>query len=371
MTLIAQLKTISDPRSKQGQSHPLWLILFLALWGSLCGYWGYRPLAMFCQQQHHTLCELLELDPQTTEFPSYSTFRRVFLLVDAQTWVNAFNVWALLHAPAFAGQLWSVDGKSIKCTSVGGNSSAQDFATLVSVYGQQVGVVQVALMYNAKVSEIEVAKRLLATVTTAPSLAQSLPLGFSLDALHAQVETLALLHSHEAHYLVGLKANQKKLYQQMQQLAQQALPLSQTTQTETLHGRHTQRTVNVYAAPPDLPNRWVKAGITRSIWISRQGIRNGQPFQENHCYLSNLNLEAPAFLDLIRSHWHIENGLHWVKDVTLKEDYPPRRGGFAPISWAVFNSFLITLARRLGCRTLPDCMRELANQVHLVFRWLT
>jgi predicted transposase YbfD/YdcC len=100
-------------------------------------------------------------------------------------------------------------------------------------------------------------------------------------------------------------------------------------------------------------------------------MRNGKPFHEEQCYLSNLPLAAPAFLNLTRSHWQIENGLHWVKDVTLKEDYPPRRGGFAPISWAVFNSFLITLARRLGCRTLPDGIRESANQVHQVFLWLT
>ncbi|NJL58023.1 ISAs1 family transposase, partial [bacterium] len=263
MSLIAQLKTIPDPRSKRGQSHPLWLVLFLALLGSMCGYWGYRPIAQFCQTHRATLCELLDLDPQTTHFPSYSTFRRVFLQVDAQAWVDAFNVWALLHAPTFAGLLWSIDGKSIKCTSVGGNSSAQNFATLVSVYGQQVGVVQLSLMYNAKESEIGVAKQLLQTVTTAPALAQSLPIGFSLDALHAQVETLSLLQQQGGHYLVGLKANQKNLHQQLQHLRQQVLPLSQTHHSETLHGRHTQRTVAVYAAPADLPERWSTAGITR------------------------------------------------------------------------------------------------------------
>lgn len=371
MSLIEQLKTIADPRSKRGQTHPLWLVLFLALLGSLCGYWGYRPIALFCRQHHASLCELLELNPDTTQFPSYSTFRRVFLQVDAQAWVDAFNVWALLYAPQLAGLLWSIDGKSIKCTSVGGNSRAQNFATLVSVYSQQAGVVQLTLMYNAKESEIAVAKQLVQTLTSAPSLAQSLPLGFSLDALHAQVETLTLFNTHQAHYLVGLKTNQPKLHQQLLQLQQQTLPLSQTSQTETTHGRHTQRTVQVYAAPVTLPERWRPAGISRIVWVTRQGTRAGKPFFEQHCYLSNLNLDAGTFLELTRSHWQIENGLHWVKDVTLKEDDPPRRGGYAPISWAVFNSFLITLVRRLGCRTLPDGIRQLANQVHLVFRWLT
>jgi len=371
MSLIAQLKTIPDPRNKKGQRHPLWLILFLALHGSLCGYWGYRPLAAFTRKHHASLCELLDLDPSRTKFPSFSTFRRTFLQVDAQAWVEAFNVWALLHAPALAGVLWSIDGKSIKCTAVGGNTHEQNFASLVSVYGQSVGVVRLELMYNAKESEIGVAQRLLSAVTSAPSLAHSLPLSFSLDALHTQVETFALLEARQCHYLVGLKANQKKLYEQMRALRQSTPPLSQTTHSETLHGRQTQRTVEVYLAPTDLPTRWDKAGIRRIVWVIRRGIRNGQPFAEAHCYLSNLCLEATDFLELTRSHWQIENGLHWVKDVTLQEDDPPRRGGYAPISWAIFNSFLITLTRRLGCRTVPDGIRELANQVHQVFHWLT
>lgn len=371
MTLITQLKTIQDPRGKRGKRYPLWFILFVSLLGSLCGYWGYRPLEKFCQKHHQTFSELLALDPETAVMPSYSTFRRVFQTVDAQVWVEVFNGWVLLHAPQLAGLLWSIDGKSIKCTSVGGNTSEQNFAALVSVYGQQAGVVQLELMYNRKESEIGVAKRLLEAVTSAPSLAQSLPGGFSLDALHAQVDTLELLESRHSHYLVGLKANQNRLYRQVQRLVQQACALSQANHHETLHGRQTQRTVRVYAAPPDLPKRWAKAGITRIVWVKRQGIRSGKPFTHEHYYLSNWNLDAPTFLQLTRDHWQIENGLHWVKDVTLQEDYPPRRGGFAPISWAVFNSFLITLARRLGARTIPDCIRDLANQVHQVFRWLT
>jgi hypothetical protein len=144
----------------------------------------------------------------------------------------------ITHAPKLAGQLLSIDGKSIRCTAVGGNTSAQNFACLVSVYGQQAGVVQMQLMYNAKISEIEVAKQLLTRVHQAPVLAQSLQVGFSLDALHAQVDTLSLMHAQNQHYIVGLKANQKILYQQMQHLFATALPLSQAQgETEKTHGR--------------------------------------------------------------------------------------------------------------------------------------
>jgi hypothetical protein len=119
-----------------------------------------------------------------------------------------------------------------------------------------------------------------------------------------------------------------------------------------------------------LPKRWTNSGITRIIWVKRTGRRGHKPFEELH-YLSNWNLDAVEFLRLTQPHWQIENGLHWVKDVTLKDDDPPRRGGFAPINWAVVNSFLITLARRLNHRTLPDCIRDLTNQVEQGFGWLT
>lgn len=371
MTLIEQLKAILAPRGNRGKRHPLWLTLFVSWLGSLCGYQGYRPLAKFCTKHHQTILNLLELDPTQVVLPSYSTFRRVFQLVDAQAWVNAFNVWAICHAPDLAGQLWSIDGKSIKCTSVGGNTAQQDFATLVSVYGAEAGVIQLELMYNAQISEVEVAKRLLNRVTRHPSLAHSLPGGFSLEALHAQADTLSLLAASQCHYVVGLKANQKKLWRQAQQLVDTTAPLSEATHQEKKHGRQTQRSVRVYHAPVDLAKRWHPCGITRIVWVKREGIRHGQPFIQEHFYLSNWDLDASAFLAVIRQHWQIENGLHWVKDVTLKEDYPLRRGGYAPISWAVFNSFVITLIRRLGCRTIPDGMRQLANQVHDVFRLLT
>ena len=100
------------------------------------------------------------------------------------------------------------------------------------------------------------------------------------------------------------------------------------------------------------------------FWVHRQGLRGlrgGKRFEQMQCYLSNWLLDGETFLRLIQSHWQIENGLHWVKDVTLKEDYSPRRGGFASISWAVINSFIITLVRRLKHWTVPDCIRDVTK----------
>jgi hypothetical protein len=67
--------------------------------------------------------------------------RQSCLTVDAQSWVDAFNRWALSHAPEYLGFL-SVDGKSLKCTSSGGAQAGHDWASLVSVYSPTAGVLR-------------------------------------------------------------------------------------------------------------------------------------------------------------------------------------------------------------------------------------
>ncbi|MBW4443723.1 MAG: transposase family protein [Plectolyngbya sp. WJT66-NPBG17] len=80
---MEQLKTIKDPRKPRGQRYALWLVMFLALLGSLCGYSGYRPLANFVQKHHRLICRLVELESNTKLMPSSSTFRRILQQVDA------------------------------------------------------------------------------------------------------------------------------------------------------------------------------------------------------------------------------------------------------------------------------------------------
>ena len=105
MTLIDQLKTIADPRSPRGKRHPLWLVLFLALLGSLCGYWGYRPLAEFVEIYGQDICQKLELASET-KLPSYSTFRRVMQQLDDHVLAAVFTDWIQLQHPVDAGE-WS------------------------------------------------------------------------------------------------------------------------------------------------------------------------------------------------------------------------------------------------------------------------
>jgi predicted transposase YbfD/YdcC len=362
MTLIAQLKQIPDVRHIRGRRHPLWMILWLSLLGFLCGYDGYRPLADFCAQSQVSLRALLGL-PETQAMPSYSTFRRSFVSVEPQGWVECFNAWAQATLPLSVAGLFSIDGKSIRCTSTGGKTSAQNFVMLVSVYEQRVGVVRLAMMQNQKASEIHVAQALIAQLHYLPS-GQC----FSLDALHTTQATVNTITATGQHYLVAVKQNRADTYRAIELLTQTEGAQSEAMQVDNTHSRYVTRRAQVFAPTAQLQAKWrnlVAIGV-----VQRSGTRQHKPFTETVYYLSSAHTTAAQLLAASRQHWQIENGLHWVKDVTFKEDYPEQRGGHAPVTWAILNTFCITLARRQGWRTVPQALRAWANQLDQVFHFL-
>lgn len=295
--------------------------------------------------------------------PSYSTFRRSFQPVAPQGWVNGFNTWAQATLPHLESRVLSIDGKSIRCTSTGGNTSAQDFVTLVSVYERSAGVVRLAMMHNQKTSEIHVAQALIAQLHELPTQQC-----FSLDAWHTTQATVKTIAAVGQQYLLAVKQNRANTYAAIKALTQTEAAQSQVSQVDESHGRTVTRQAQVFAATDELQAKWQNLaciGVVR-----RFGLRQHQPFAETVYYLSSCHWTASQLLVATRQHWQIENGLHWVKDVTFEEDYPIRRSGHAPVNWAILNTFCITLARRQGWRTVPQALRAWANQLHQVFHFL-
>jgi len=363
MVLIEQLKQIPDHRHLRGRRHPLWMILMMSVLGFLCGYRGYRPLADFATLYADDLRQILGL-AEEQPMPSYSTFRRTSLTVDSRGWVAAFNAWAIATLPLVDEALVSIDGKSLRCTSVGGQTAGQNFTTMVSMYERHLGVIHLQQMENAKASEIHVAQALMAEVLP------QLPAGYtlSLDALHTTAATVNTIVTADQHYLLPVKGNRPHAQAAIEVIATTVPPHSEATEVDTSHGRSVQRQAQVFPPSPALQARW--PGLTFVGAVHRSGERDQKPFSETVYYLGSAPWTATDLLLASRQHWQIENELHWVKDVTFEEDYPPRRGGHAPATWSIFNTFAITLARRQGWRTVPQALRLWANRIHYVFSLL-
>lgn len=136
-------------------------------------------------------------------------------------------------------------------------------------------------------------------------------------------------------------------------------------QIDSSHGRQVQRSVSVLTPTAGIDPVWV--GVERIIKVERTGIRNRKPFEEKVFYISSLAENAAEFAYRIRAHWHVENRLHWVKDVVLKEDDAPLCGGNALINFGILRTIAMNVFRKQGFPSITNGIRSLAHDVDRLF----
>lgn len=144
--------------------------------------------------------------------------------------------------------------------------------------------------------------------------------------------------------------------------------MSVSTSREQAHGRQVERRVTVLAPPPEIDPQWV--GLQRVIQVERNGMRGTEPFSETMFYISSLELEAQGFAAMIRQHWHVENRLHWPKDVVLKEDSTPTCAGRAPLNFAIIRTISVNLFRANGYQSITEAIDMLAHDIKTLFSFL-
>lgn len=351
MTLIEALQTIPDHRRCAGQRYPLWVFLVLVILGTMSGYRGYRGLTRFMERHQAHLAERLGL-PRAA-LPSYSTIRRLLLEIDFKQVAEAFNQWAVTAGLVRAGDECAVDGKGLKNTVTEAQESKQNFVNVVSVFqlGQGIVVGQ-AVFDNQQQSEITVVYQLLERL-------QLSGVSVSLDALHAQKKTVALIHQQQNDYVICVKANQKTLYEQLQQMAQGESLLSIHLDTERTRNRQTTRIASVFPLPDSVKEIW--QGAQQGVELTRSGLRGGQPYFERRYYITSWTEKADALQARIRAHWGIENPLHWVKDVVLGEDHSSIAARPAAALMALIRNVVITLFRRAGHSSITAAIDRFSN----------
>lgn len=178
-------------------------------------------------------------------------------------------------------------------------------------------------------------------------------------------KTVEQIITHGNDYLIAVKANQPKLLAHLEQAFEQTSPLSVDVQVERTRNRTTQRSVSVLAACDRLDPAWV--GCQRVIKVERTGTRAGKAYAHTAFYISSLGEDAAQFARRIREHWHIENRLHWCKDVVLQEDTTPLCAGHALINMAILRTVALNLLRQHGFASLTNAIRQLAHDVERLF----
>ncbi len=127
--------------------------------------------------------------------------------------------------------------------------------------------------------------------------------------------------------------------------------------------------LKVFPANCALNSDWAKAQSL--IEVQRRGTRAGEPFDATSYYLSSLSVEAVELALGIRGHRDLENGLHWVKDVVLKEDAAPFAHPTAATNWSIIRTIVLNLVRHWGYHSLSKAQRFLCHNLDQLFYLLT
>ena len=323
---VVLFSDLPDPRKNRGLNHGLVNILVMVLCAVMSGADTYPEIQAFVESKRVWFKRYLEF----RRIPDHDTFRRVLARLDpmqfqscALDWIREAIGGRLEH-----GDIVSIDGKRLRGTS----SEELQGVHMVNVWAARQGLCLTATAVQGKANEI----------TTLPSVIDTLSLlelagcVVTIDAMGTQREVARKLVALQANYLLALKKNQRNLFEDVVEMFEDALPraLSETAidryQTqEHRHGRAEKRTCWVLPAAPDLDDHlW--PGLSSVIMIRSERSFKDKTSVEDRYFLSSLPVNAKRALEGVRTHWHVENKLHWVLDVAFNEAGRPHGVPFCP-----------------------------------------
>ncbi|HLO51219.1 MAG TPA: ISAs1 family transposase [Kamptonema sp.] len=359
LTLIAFLKKVNDPRQASGKRHPLWLILLLFVLGMMFGHLGYRDIEAFGKAHQKSIVNFFQLSGD--RLPCYSTIRRVMMLVNTPDLIEVFNEWAHTLTPTNSDSDWvSIDGKCLKSTCVNSDNNSHNFVSIVSLFSQSSGLVlALQKIENKKSSEIKCVQELVRSQAISDRV-------FTLDALHCQKETTAVITSAKNDYTIALKGNQKKLLKAASKISENCPPVSESQTVDNSHGRQIVRKVSVFnieSLDSESVNLSEWSNIQSLIKVERSGSRGQKDYEHEAYYISSLSANAETLASKIQGHWLIENQLHWVKDVIFKEDSWPRADYKAVTNLSILSTISLNLYRFLGFLSVKTAQRWLGSSL--------
>lgn len=339
-TLLAPFTQLADPRLDRTKRYRLLDLIFIALCAVVSGANDCVGMAKFASTKRKWLEKYLDL-PE--ELPSHDTFSRVFAALDGKAFVDCFLQWVECLQASTQGKVVAIDGKTARATL--DRSKGKNPLHVVSAWVSENQLFLGQEVVDDKSNEITAIPKLLEVLELTGAIV-------TIDAMGCQKEIAGKIRAKGADYVLAVKGNQENLEADIHEAFQavdevrSAATVDTYTEHDKGHGRRETRCTQTMAVPETLRNQEAWVDVRSIARCTRIYEERGVAKSEVRYFISSLKPYAKRIARAIRSHWGVENGLHWVLDMYFAEDRNRARTGNAAANLALLRRWVISLLRR-------------------------
>lgn len=343
-TITKHFASLQDPRIDRTKRHQLSDILTIAICAVICGANTWVEVEAWGKAKQTWLKKYL---PLPNGIPSHDTFGRVFARLDPKQFRRCFLSWIRAVNKLSRRQVVAIDGKTLRRSH--DRSLGKGAIQMVSAWAAANRLVLGQLKVDDQSNEI----------TAIPPLLRALELYgciVTIDALGCQTEIVETIVQQQGDYLLAVKENQEQLYTDIHDLFAgcrevnfAGVPHDYAETVNKGHGRIEVRRCWTIADPEFLdylrPRKAWK-NLRTVVMVQTERRIGMQRSQETRYYISSLENNARLILRCVRGHWSIENGLHWVLDISFREDESRVRKDHGPENFAILRHIALNLLKQ-------------------------
>lgn len=340
-SLVEIFSVIKDPRQLSKVEHELIDVLILCILGVICGAEGWQDIEEVGRSR---LEWLQERGFFKKGLPVDDTIARIISAIEPEELQRCFVNWMAAVEQATDGKVVALDGKTLRHSY--DKKKRKAAIHMVSAFAAENGVVMGQVKVDDKSNEI----------TAIPALLELLDVKgciVTIDAMGCQEKIAENIIQKDADYVLAVKGNQKQLYDEIKDLFLTARNYSfkaiDHDYFEESHKGHGRVEVRRYWITDVLetiskPEKWCSLKTVGMVEAERY--IDGKTSKETRFFISSINVDAKIFANAVRKHWSIENQLHWVLDVTFREDDSRVRRDNASENFGVFRHIAINALRK-------------------------
>jgi predicted transposase YbfD/YdcC len=332
---------LTDPRIDRSRLHELLDIVTIAICAVIAGADSWDDIEDFGMVKYDWLKTFLDLPHG---IPSHDTFRRVFERLDPDEFQRGFHGWIEALHEATERQVIAIDGKTLRRSF--DRAKGQSALHMVHAWATANHLLLGQVAVDQKSNEITAIPKLLRMLEISGAIV-------TIDAMGCQKEIAHTIRDRKADYILALKANHERLHDQVVAFWEAGYSrqlkgpdIRYDRQWNELHGRFEARRCWATSDLNWLEGREAWEGLRSVVFIESERFIGEALSVETRYYLSSLPNDAKLLNQAIRSHWAVENSLHWVLDMTFDEDRSRIKKDNAPENFGLLRRLALCLLKK-------------------------